>query len=1067
MKKLLLVSLCLLVLCITQVFAQNRTVTGTVTAKDDGLPIPGVTVKIKGTNLGAPTDVNGKYSIVVATGQTLVFSFVSYLTQEIPVGSGNVINVVLSSNNKQLSEVVVTALGQSREKNTIGYAQTTVKSGEINQASQISMFGSLEGKIPGVTISNTGGSAGGSTKVIIRGYSSISGSNQPLYVVDGVPFDNSRPGSGSTVGALDNYDFGNGGNDIDPNNIESISILKGSAATALYGSRGSNGVIIVTTNHGKAGKLVVDFTTSTKITDAGSLYTPQSTFGQGWDASHIISENGNWGPKYDGQIRVWGPLVNNTQLLKPYSFIKNDVQDAFDKGFEETNNIALSGGNENSTFYLNYGNVYDNGILPGTGDAYKRNTVGLKGSTKFGNFSADASMNYISKVANVTATGQGDNTQGSFYENILQIPMDIPIKDLRDYKNLYFNVDNYFTPWAENPYYSLFENGSHYNSNRLYGNVNLSYKATSWLTFQIQQGADITAVGDKIWSNYNNPTPGSWNAGANVEGGVRNPDVGKVIEESHSVFEYDSKVNALITKKFSNSFDINGLIGVNYNDRGFRNLSTEIKNLAIPGFYQIANSLNDPQSTEGESHRRLFGAYASATLGYNSYLFLTLTGRNDWSSTLPPGANSYFYPAASLAYNLTDALSVKSDVLSYVKLRGSIGRTGSDTAPYEIYNTLTATNINLTYGNLLFPLTGGIAGYTVSNSLNNNKLKPEIQDEYEVGGEFRFFNDMLGLDFTYYNRVKSNQILPVPISPSSGYTSELLNFGKVRNRGIELGVTIDPVKTKDFRWDINYSFTRNRNVVLSLPAGLTQVVLNSAYGAEFVAQVGKPLGEFVAPVPVYDPAGHIVVGSTGFPVSSTQNGDYGSSQHDYQMGLTNTFSYKGFSLEFDLDFRKGGKFYSGTADLLNFVGADPATLYNDRRPWVVPNSVQAVTNATTGAVTYVENTTQITEANVDDYYYHTSNEAQNYQRTILDATFLKLRQATLTYSLPKSLAAKLGAQKLAVSVYGTNLYTWLPKSNHDADPETSNQGIDLASDFGEFRTSPPLRYYGASLKVTF
>ncbi|MEO8887019.1 MAG: SusC/RagA family TonB-linked outer membrane protein [Mucilaginibacter sp.] len=1066
MKKLLLVSLCLLALCVTHVFAQSRTVTGTVTAKEDGLPLPGVTVKIKGTNSGVSTDANGKFSIIAQNATVLTFSYVAYLPQDIVVGNNSVINVVLSQDNRQLNEVVVTALGVSREKKSLGYASSTVRSEEINQASPVSMFGGLQGKIPGVTISNTGGSVGGSTKVIIRGYSSISGSNQPLYVVDGVPFDNSRPGSGNTVGALDNYDFGNGGNDIDPNNIDAISILKGSAATALYGSRGSNGVILITTKKGKAGKLSVDFSTATKITDVASIYTPQTTFGQGWDASLIVSENGNWGPKFDGKIRPWGSIVDNSQLLKPYSYIKDNVKNAFDKGFEETNSLAISGGSENAVFRIAYSNVYDNGILPGNADTYRRNNISLGGSVKFGKFTAEGSMEYINKYSKVPATGQGDNTQASFYEDILQIPGDIPIKDLRNYKNKFFNVDNYFTPWAENPYYTLFENGSIAKNDRLFGNINLQYKATDWLTLQVQQGADVTNLNDKIWSNYNNPTPGSNNAGGNVEGGVRAEDIGKVIEESHYVFQYDTKINALINKKINRDFDVNGLIGVNYNDRGSRDLSTEIKSLAIPGFYQISNSLNDPQSTEAETHRRLFGAYASATVGYKNYLYLTLSGRNDWSSTLPAGANSYFYPAASLAFDLTDALNAKSDILSYAKLRASVGKTGSDTDPYRILNTLSSTNVPLSYGHILFPLNGGVAGYSVTNTLNNDKLKPEIQTEYELGGEFRFFNNAVGLDFTYYDRVKDNQILPVPIAPSSGYSTEILNFGKVRNRGVEIGLNLVPVKTKDFKWALDYSFTRNRNVVLSLPAGLSQVVLNSSYGAQFVAIVGQPLGVFKAPVPAYDPQGHIIVGSTGFPVTATDNGVYGTSQHDFQMGLTNTFTYKSFGLEFDLDYRQGGKFYSGTADLLNFVGADPATLYNDRRPWIVPNSVQAVTGSG-GAVTYVTNTTPISEANVDDYYYHTSNEAQNYQRTILDATFVKLRQVALSYTLPKSISNKINAQRLTLSVYGTNLYTWLPKSNHDADPETTNQGIDLASDFGEFRTAPPLRYYGASLKVTF
>lgn len=1061
MKKNLLKCLFLLLLCVTQAYAQDRKVSGTVTGKDDGQPIPGVSVKIKGSTSGVQTGNDGKFSITAPEGAVLTFSFLGYTPQEIPANKAT-INVVLIVNNRQLGEVVVTGLGINKAKKTLGYAQTTVKNEEINLSSPINAMGGLQGKVAGVNISNVSGSAGGSTKVILRGYTSIGGSNQPLYVIDGVPLDNSTSGTDA------NFDFGNSANDIDPNMIDNISFLKGSAASAIYGSRGSNGVIVITTKKGKSGKPVIDFSTGTSITTLGYIYESQSEFGQGWDAHFIPGENGNWGPKYDGQMRPWGAVVNNTQLIKPFSFIKNDAADAYDNGLELNNNITISGGSDASTYLISYNNIYSNGILPGDFDKYTRNNFSLRGTTKYKNFSADASLNYIAKDGNFLATGQAPTgISTSFYENVLNIPNDIPIKDLRNYKNLYFNVDNYYTPYAENPFYSLGETGSHSKGDRVYGNIKLDYKFTPWFTLQFQQSADVENTGDKIWYNSNSPTPGSWVGGGNTEGQTRKPDVGGVTEESFQNYEYDSKLQALFTQKINSSFDFNGLLGVNYNDRGSRNFGASIQGLAIPGFYNLSNSVNQPTAAEADFHQRLVGFYGQGTLGFKDYLYLTVTGRNDITSTLASGHNSYFYPAANLSYILTQSLDMKSTVLSYAKLRASYGETGSDTGPYSINNVLNSTNVGLGFGNLAFPFQG-VPGFTIGNTLLSPDLKPERVKEYEVGGEMRFFNDRIGFDLTYYQKTRQDQILSVPIAPSAGYTNKLVNFGAVRDRGVELAFSATPIKSNLVTWDMNYTFTHSRSVVTALPAGLDKVILNQdGYGGFLVAEKGKPLGLLEAPVPQYDPQGHIVVDGQGFPVPAAANGTYGTFQHDFVMGLNNSIRVQNFTLSFTLEWDKGGKFYSGTADLFDFVGAAPLTTYNDRNPFIVPNSVQAVTDASGKVTGYKENTTPITEANTDDFYYTNSNKAQAWSFTILDRSFIKLREVTLNYSLSKSFAQKLGAQKATIGIYGRNLITWLPSTNHVVDPEVSNYGTDLASEYGEFRTAPPLRFYGASLKVTF
>lgn len=1071
MKKLLS-SLFILLLLATCAMAQERTVSGTVKGKDDGLPLPGVSVRVKGTTTGTQTGANGQFSIrVPGNNAVLVFTYIGYATQDVTVGSKTVVNVALVSDSKQLGEVVVTALGISREKKAVGYASTQVTSEEINRAAPVNIVSGLQGKVAGVDISTTSGSPGGSSKVVLRGFSSIGGSNQPLYVIDGVPVSNFRPGGTAPVGTIgdigENFDPGNAMNDINPNDIESVNILKGAAATSLYGSRGSAGVILITTKKGKSGAFKVDFVSSASFTNVSIVPKLQDQYGQGWSKQNWIAENGSWGPKLDGQVRGWGSFVDGVQQQRPFSAIENNFRDAFDTGKEFSNTIGLSGGNENSTFRFSYGNVSSDGILPSNSDSYKRNSLSLNGSTKYKGFTASSSFNYVGKNTRSVQANQGESGIGSnFYEEILQIPVNYPIKEFKDIDNPYYNVDNYFTPYAENPYYPLYKNGSLFKSDRLYGNVDLKLRATNWVTFQFQQGFDVNNTAVKIWHEKNAPTPGSWANGGNDEGEARAEDIGNVVEGTERSFEYDSKLNALFDSKINSDINFNGVVGLNYNDRGSRVLYTGVEDLAIPGFFDLSNSSNKPVSTPAERHRRLLGIYASATFGYKNFTYLTLNARNDWSSTLPKSERSYFYPSANLAVVLSDALDLSSSKISLLKIRASYGRTGNDTDPYRVADVLKATDVNLGFGDLIFPL-AGVQGFSISNTLNNSELKPEISTEAEFGGEIRFFNNRLGLDASYYNRITKDQILPVPIASSTGYNFRVVNFGRVRNKGIEVALNGTPVKSKDVTWEIGYTFTRNRNKVLELPEGLKQVQIASAYDAKFLAKVGQPLGVIDAPVPATDPQGRIIVNSsTGLPIVASDLSTYGSSQRDFIMGLTNSVSYKEFTLGFTFDWRKGGVFYSGTADLLNFVGNDIKTLYNDRRTFIVPNSVNAITDAQ-GNTTYVENATPLSENNFYAYFYTNDGKAVAYNNRILDKSYLKLRDLTLTYSLPKTIAARLHTDRATITAFARNLYTWLPKSNRTIDPEVSNYGNDLRSEFGEFRTGPSTRNFGLSLNLSF
>lgn len=1068
--RLLLKMVFLLFFCVSAV-AQTKKIQGIITDADGGLPLPGVSIRIKGSQMGTMSGTDGRYLLEAANGAILEFAYVGYITQSKAVGNEATLNVALINDSRSLSEVVVTALGVSRSSKSTGYATTQVSGEEINRAAPVNIMSGLQGKVSGIDISNTSGSPGGSSKTVIRGFASIAGNNQPLYVIDGVPVNNSRPGDVSprnSIGDLkETYDFGNAANDINPNDIESISILKGAAASSLYGSRASSGVILITTKKGKAGAFKVDISSAAAFTRVSMAPQLQDKYGQGFAYQNYIAENGSWGARFDGQEREWGSEIDGERQSRPYTAVKNNFVDAFDTSKEFTNTIAFSGGNELSTFRFSYGNVGSNGILPGANDTYKRNTLNLNGSTKFKGINISAGLNYIGKNTRAVQTGQAVSGIGSsFYEDILQIPVEFPIKAFKDYNNKFYNVDGYFSAFSQNPYFSVFENGATFKSDRFYGNVDLKAKAADWLTFQFQQGVDVSNIVDKMWNAKNNPTPGSWAGGGNDEGEFRQASVGNVIEGSEKYFEFDSKVHALVEKNFGGDISLNGLVGLNFNARGSRVLYAGVEDLSVPGFYQLDNSGNFPTTTQTSTERRLFGFYGSATVGYKSFAYLTVNARNDWSSTLAPGNRSYFYPGANLSFIISQLTDLSSAGISLLKLRAAYGKTGNDADPYNIYNTITRTSVYLggaAYTNFPFD---GVPGYTISNTRKTTKLRPEISTETELGVELKFLDNRLGIDATYYNRVTNDQILPIVSAPSSGVSFRVVNFGKVRNKGIELALTGTPVKGDDFNWNMTYTFTRNRNKVLALPDGLTNVILNSAFDAQFVAKVGEPLGVLEAPVPRLDPQGRIIVNPVnGYAIADANLGTYGNSQRDYLMGFNNSFSYKGLTLGFTFDFKKGGVFYSGTADLLSFVGNSKNTTWNDRRTFVIPNSVIEVVE--NGVTRYEENTTPIREWNIYDYYYTGNGVALAYKDRILDKTFLKLRDLTLSYALPKTLAHKIGTDKASLTVYGRNLLTWLPASNSFIDPEVSNFGNDLSSEFGEFRTGPAVRNYGLSLNLTF
>ncbi|UKJ07695.1 SusC/RagA family TonB-linked outer membrane protein [Solitalea lacus] len=1061
MKKRLLYLMAVLLL-VNTALAQNRTITGTVTDKADGGPIPGVSVIVKGTSVGAQTNVEGKYSIAVQQGAILVFKFVGYTTKEVTVGTSSTVNVSLDQDNKQLGEVVVTALGIKRAEKSLGYSATTLKSDEITAARNQTVMSGLTGKVAGVAVSNAGG-PGGSTKVIIRGVSSFTGGNQPLYIVDGVPINNGFKGNKTDDASVD---FGNQANDINPDDVETVTVLKGASATALYGSRAAHGVIMITTKSAKQNqKLSISYSGSFNASNI--LRTPQTqkVFGQGW-GTFAFEENGNWGPKYDGKVREWGTEVDGKRQTRPFTYVKDNVRNFYEAGNEYTNSLSVSGGSEHSAFVFSYANSKQNGVAPGDADNLNRNNFSFRGTTRYDKFSADYAVNYVRRDMSAIPAGQGTSDGGAtLYQEIIQIPGSIDIALLKDYNNKYNNSDNYFTAYAQNPYFVLNENGNKFQDDRVFGKVELTYALTKQLKAVGRVGTDFSNSTIKNWGAIVNYSPGSLSevyhkqaiAGRYAENYTKNNQL-----DANLFLQGDYKLSADLT--------LNAIVGYNYNQRTTTFLDSYVSGLNVANWYNLNNS-NDLPVTESElSRRRLMAAYGQLEFGFKDYLFTNVSLRNDWSSTLPKGKNSFFYGGINSSVIVTEMFKeLQSEQLNFLKVRAAWGQTGNDADVYRTNNRYDPTQIAIGFGNLYLPL-GGVAGLTEFNTLGNQNLRPEITTEWELGTDVRLFSNRVGLDFAYYNRLTKDQIVSANLSPETGYTRQTLNIGNIANRGIEARLSIIPVKTSNFQWEFATNFTKNYSEVKSLYNGADEFQLYNAYSVNYIAKVGEPVGVFTVPQAEFvkegPHKGKMIVQANGRPkIDANGLKTVGTSAADFVMGFTNSFKYKNFSLSAAIDWRQGGKFYSYTSQLSNFVGASTETTFNDRQPFMVPNSVKEV-KLIDGSTGYVENNIPITFTGNYQYWYTNDNPAM-FENTVLDKTNIKLREVVFSYSLPKKWLSGTPVGGVDLSVIGRNLLMWTPSSNNFVDPENTNYGNDITSEFGEFASGPSMRTFGASVKVTF
>ena len=1093
MEKRLITLLAMMLILIGGAFAQTK-VNGTVVSQDDGQPVVGVSVLVVGTNIGTVTGADGRFSLTVPDGKKMLrISYVGMETLE--VSARPQMRIVLRSGDTNLDEIVVTAMGIKRSAKALGYSATAIDGDKIAEARTADIMSSLQGKVAGVQISTAATDPGSSNSVIIRGISSLSGNNQPLYVVDGVPMNNSAVYSND--GLNTGYDFGNGANAVNPDDVENMTILKGAAATALYGSRAANGVILITTKSGKQQKgLGIEYNGGLQWESVLRLPQMQNEFGMGWNGDKTDDENGSWGPKFDGSTLKYGTVYDNSQQIKSYLPIEDNMKDFFDTGFRYSNSLSFNGATEKSDYFVSFSQLKDDGIIPTDADSYRKYTFSARGSHKVKDLTFSSSLNYAYQKNNFVQTGQGFE---NMYNSIMQTPRDIAIVELKDLSNPFNTPGYYYTPYSVmNPYYILQNHLNENESERFYGKFQIDYDFLKWFKLTYRLGLDTsTAHHHTGVPNYAVlfPSTPNWADELSTQTGSTSRRTTRRREINHDVMlTFDMPIN---------DFNINAVAGFNGNERRLSYLYVKNTNLTVPTYFNVTNSAEIPSVSEYQWKRRLVGAYGQAELSWKNQAYLTLTARNDWSSTLPKENRSFFYPGITASYIFSELTKESAPWLSFGKVRFAWGKTGNDADVYMVYPYYVRGNFNSSgWADSSFPFSKtGTNAYTVGNVLGSEDLSPEMTTETEVGLQLAFLQNRISLDASYYNRVSDKQILSMNTDAASGYTAQNVNLGKIRNRGVELLVTLVPVRAKDFEWTLNWNYTLNRNKVLELPESMNgrASIYGFSGGTSLVAIEGEEMGIFEAYVGKSVPqtaagthynysndlVGRIIVDAEGKPQNSDEMVRIGSINHKYMMGMGTTLRYKGVSLGVDFDFRKGGLMFSRTHDITYFTGNAMQTAYNDRNPFVVPGSVMV-----TGShmePTYNENGAAILDdegkpvmTEVEDYgennvalsgtslynYWNNGATAMG-SGSLIDKTYVKLRQVVLSWELPSKWLKNTFLTGVNVSVFGNNLLLWTPSSNTFIDPEASSFGNDLTGNFGEYSSNPSSRKFGFNVKVKF
>ena len=1017
MKKKLFFTLSLFALFAFTGFAQ-KTVSGTVTDASGEVMI-GVNILEVGTSNGTITDLDGNFSIEVSDDATLEFSMVGYTPQQIEVGSQTVIDLVLEE-GVALSEVVVTSLGISKEKKALGYAVTEIGGEDFTEARELNVANSLAGKVAGVNVSNIASGPGGSSRVIIRGNSSISGNNQPLYVVDGIPIDNTNLGSAGMWGG---QDWGDGVSSINPDDIETMTVLKGSSAAALYGSRASNGVIMITTKKGGKRKGVgVEVQSNYTFENIIETFDFQKEYGQGDNGKRpttqpeaIASNLYSWGEKLDGRS-----TIQFDGQSRPYSDVGDNLGSFYQTGSTWTNSLSLSGGDENYNFRFGVTNLENQGIIPNSG--LDRNTFTTNTSGKFGKLTASFAGTYIRE--NVQNRPRLSDSPGNANYTAWSMPANVDVNSLlgpngdgtnEEGTELLFNDNIYVT----NPWFAAYNFVGSNTKHRAMGNTTLRFQFTDWLYIQGRAGIDSYTERRTSVEPY----------------GTAYKPLGGMSELERRFTETNLDLIIGVDKTLDNGIGISAFVGGNQMERSFETLGGSGNNFNIP-FLHTLNNLANRGTSYGISEKAINSVFGSLELSYNSILYLTATARNDWFSTLPVESNSILYPSFTASFILSDAITMPSFV-SFAKLRGGWAQVGGDTDPYQL---------NLTYGLVGQGHFGAPLGRISQGRIPNFNLQPSQTSEIEIGADFRLFQNKLGVDITYYDKTTSNDILFASISQTSGFGSQVVNIGELRNSGIELLLNITPIKRTNFSWDMTFNFANNQNEVVSLltpeqDEESIRVSESRTRSAYIHHEEGQPYSVIKGFKYARDAAGNIQYDENGYPVRG-EFGVLGNGVHPTTLGLTNRFRYKNFQLSVLVDGKFGGDIYAATNAFAYLRGLHKNTLVGRE-------------NGNVGG----PKTLPLDE--VDNYYSQIYNITEEF---VEDASFIKLRQFTLGYNFPKTMLESTPFSEVSLSLVGRNLLLLMSRVDN-IDPESTysngnDQGLEM---FGV----PQTRSFGFNLNVKF
>jgi len=1076
MKKLSFLFLLMLFVGFTA-SAQMR-ITGTVTNASTGEPIPGVSVVVQGqTTIGTSTDMDGRYELQVPSdAESLVFSFVGMERLVEPIQDRSVIDVALQPSVEEMEEVVVTAIGISKERKALGYSAQGVGGDELSKTGESNIIQSLSSKSAGVQVTSSAGTPGASSKILIRGASSFTTENQPLIIVDGIPIDNSTdqsaPGNYPFNENLQGVNAGNRAMDLNPEDIESVTILKGPAAAALYGARAGNGAIVYTTKKGHKGEIEVDYSFEAKFSQVNKLPEFQDTYAGGtWQAPsgapadyipgqsdavfiggadfgpNLVNDLGGGDDAALGTQYSWGPKFSELPDVDP----THNVDKFFRTGQGYKHNLSISGGTESTTLRFSFSRLDDEGMIPNS--YFDRTTARLAATQNFSdNFRASGTVNYTLSGGNRVQNGSNISGIGL---GLFRAPMSFDLNN-EEYGYMYPNGQQrmyYFI--YDNPYFSAYENPFKNEVNRFMGTLNLDYQVFDWLAINYKFGADT----------YTDEREGAFAIGAMGN----NYGEGEVNHNTITNEEYNSDLLLNSNYDFTEDFSGSLTLGGNLNERNHNDFYAYARQLVLRDFYNLSNG-TDKYTSEYRSKVRTSALYYDLGLSYKNFLFVGATGRNEWSSTFGPNQNSFFYPSVNTSFVFTELIQ-DNKILSFGKLRLSYAEVGKTPPVYSsrTYYTQPTITDGFTDG-FSFPYLGQ-NGYSNSTVLGDPDLKPERVKGSEFGLDLRLFNGRVNLDLTYYDQKTVDILLNRPIAGASGFTSVYSNAGEMRNYGYEAVAGIDIFDSNSFKWNFTANFSQNNSEVLKLAEGVKQVSAESAFASiGSYAIVGEEYGVFWGSRWAKDDQGRLIINpNNGLPLERGQEGGLGNPYPDYQLGLRNTISFKGVSLSALLDIREGGDVWYGTGRRLKTYGREKVT--EDRERNFVVDGVLAETDGN-GNIVYNEtgdplgtNTENNIEIPADSYWHNYKGDGGAVENSVLDGSWVRLRELSLSYRFNFDSESMPLGRYVEINLSGRNL--WLDTDYPGVDPETSLTGAGSNIGGFDYFNNPGSKSYSLGVRVGF